>query len=194
MLAGLILAGGKSSRMGTDKSLLTLPDSQRSLLEHGQNQLALVCDSSVFISGSEYEKGIADVIPDCGPLSGIHGALTHIQKHHTHITELMVIAVDMPDLRQDDFNSLLKMGRKEQRLCCFENCFLPLYIPLSVDVMQYLATVLKHQSAKDVVKSKQRQYSVKMMLKSLQGLQIPPLKNTQLNNINTPEQWQHRCA
>jgi molybdopterin-guanine dinucleotide biosynthesis protein A len=69
-----------------------------------------------------------------------------------------------------------------------------LYIPLSVDVTQYLATVLKHQSAKAIAKSKQRQYSVKIMLESLQGLQIAPLKNTQLNNINTPEQWQHRCA
>jgi molybdopterin-guanine dinucleotide biosynthesis protein A len=194
MLAGLILAGGKSSRMGTDKSLLTLPDSQQSLLEHGQKQLALLCDTPAFISGSQHQQGIADVIPDCGPLSGIHGALTHIQMYHAKITEVLVIAVDMPDLCQDDFNYLLKMGRKKQRLCCFENCFLPLYIPLSVDVTQYLATVLKHQSAKAIAKSKQRQYSVKIMLESLQGLQIAPLKNTQLNNINTPEQWQHRCA
>jgi molybdopterin-guanine dinucleotide biosynthesis protein A len=194
MIAGLILAGGKSSRMGTDKSLLTLPDSQLSLLEHGQKQLALLCGKHVFISGSQHKQGIADVIPDCGPLSGIHGALTHIQLYHTYITELLVVAIDMPDLCPDDFNYLLKMGRNNHSLCSFEHCFLPLYIPLSVDVTQYLHTVLKHQSADATYQPKQRQFSIKMMLKSLHGLQIAPLIKTQLNNINTPQQWQQRCA
>jgi molybdopterin-guanine dinucleotide biosynthesis protein A len=194
MLAGLILAGGKSSRMGTDKSLLTLPDSQQSLLEHCQSQLALVCDNNIFISGSQHEQGIADIIPNCGPLSGIHAAITHIQMHHSNISELLVIAVDMPDLCSDDFNYLIKMGRKNCCLCSYEKCFLPLYIPLSGDVTEYLATVLKLQRDEDFTQLKQRQYSVKMMLNSLQGLQLAPLENTQLDNINTPMQWRQRCG
>jgi molybdopterin-guanine dinucleotide biosynthesis protein A len=194
MLAGLILAGGKSSRMGTDKSLLTLPDSQQSLLEYCHNQLALMCDNNIFISGSQHKQGIADVILNCGPLSGIHAAIAHITTYHTDIGELLVVAVDMPDLCSDDFDYLLKMGRKRQRLCSFENCFLPLYIPLSVNVTQYLENVLKLQSYQATNQPKQRQYSLKTMLNSLQGLQIKPLKNTQLNNINTPEQWQQRCV
>jgi molybdopterin-guanine dinucleotide biosynthesis protein A len=60
-------------------------------------------------------------------------------------------------------------------------------------VTEYLASALKHQQDGSLVKPKQRQYSVKKMLNSLQGLQIPPLKNTQLDNINTPEQWHQRC-
>jgi molybdopterin-guanine dinucleotide biosynthesis protein A len=194
MLAGVILAGGKSSRMGTDKSLLTLPHSHQSLLEHCQNQLALVCDNHVFISGSQHEQGIADVIPNCGPLSGIHAAITYFEMYHTNITELLVVAVDMPDLCLKDFEYLLKMGRNSHSLCSFENCFLPLYIPLSIDVTQYLSDVLRHQSDEASMPPKQRQYSVKMMLNSLQGLQIQPLKNTQLDNINTPVQWQQRCT
>jgi molybdopterin-guanine dinucleotide biosynthesis protein A len=194
MIAGLILAGGKSSRMGTDKSLLTLPDSRLSLLEHCQRQLALVCDKAVFISGSQHNEGIADVIPHCGPLSGIHGAITHIQMYHVDITELLVIAIDMPDLCPDDFRYLLKMGRDSESLCTFENCYLPLYIPLSVDVTQYLNTVLQHQFDDAVHQPKQRQLSIKTMLASLHGLQIAPLINTQLDNINTPQQWQQRCA
>jgi molybdopterin-guanine dinucleotide biosynthesis protein A len=192
MLAGVILAGGKSSRMGTDKSLLTLPESPQSLLEHCQSQLALVCADNIFISGSQHEQGIADIIPNCGPLSGIHGAMSHIQMHHSNINELLVIAVDMPDLCSEDFNYLIEKGRKNRCLCSFEQCFLPLYIPLSGDVTEYLATVLKPQLDLAYIQPKQRQYSVKMMLDSLQGLQIPPLKNTQLDNINTPVQWQQR--
>ena len=194
MLAGVILAGGKSSRMGTDKSLLTLPDSQQSLLEHCHHQLALMCDKNIFISGSQHEKGIDDVIPNCGPLSGIHAAITHIEKYQPHISELLVVAVDMPDLCSVDFEYILKMGRNSSCLCSFENCFLPLYIPLSLNVTKYLATVLKYHSEDKATKPKLNQYSVKMMLNSLQGLQIQPLKNTQLDNINTPMQWQHRCT
>jgi molybdopterin-guanine dinucleotide biosynthesis protein A len=194
MLAGLILAGGKSSRMGTDKSLLCLPDSQQSLLEHHQKQLSLVCEQNIFISGSQHAQGIADIFPSCGPLSGIHAAITHILLHHSNITELLVIAVDMPDLCSDDYNYLLKMGRENNCLCSFKNCFLPLYIPISCELTKYLAKVFNHQPDKTLIQPKQQQYSVKMMLESLKGLQIQPFKNTQLNNINTAVQWQKRCA
>ncbi|MFT6989153.1 MAG: molybdopterin-guanine dinucleotide biosynthesis protein A [Paraglaciecola sp.] len=193
MLAGLILAGGKSSRMGTDKSLLILPDSQQSLLEHHQKRLALVCEDNIFISGSQHEQGIPDIIPNCGPLSGIHAAITHILLHHSKISELLVIAVDMPDLCSDDYNHLLKVGRENNCLCFFEKCFLPLYIPIGCELTEYLEKVFKHPPDEALMQSKQQQYSMKMMLDSLQGLQIQPFKNTQLDNINTPLQWQQCC-
>lgn len=194
MLAGVILAGGKSSRMGSNKSLLKMPESQLSLVEHGQKQLSLVCESSVFISGSDHEQGIDDVIPNCGPLSGIHGAITHFEMYHPSINELLVTAVDMPDLSPDDLNYLLKTGRKNCCLCSFENCFLPVYIPLSIKITQYLGAVLVHECDESSLQVKKRKYSIKMMFESLKGVQIPRLKNTQLNNINTPAQWQQRCT
>tara|TARA_R110002153_G_scaffold99102_7_gene234425 strand:- start:1231 stop:1842 length:612 start_codon:yes stop_codon:yes gene_type:complete len=194
MLAGVILAGGKSSRMGTNKSLLTLPDSQLSLLEHCQKELAMVCDNNVFISGSEHEQGIADVIPNCGPLSGIHAAIAHIKIQQPDTNELLVVAVDMPNLHTEDFSYLLKTGRENHCLCTFENCFLPLYIPLSVDIAQYLDTIFKSQPDEVLLKPKQRQYSIKRLLNTLHSLQIQPLKNTQLDNINTFSQWQQHCA
>jgi molybdopterin-guanine dinucleotide biosynthesis protein A len=194
MLAGLILAGGKSSRMGSDKSLLKLPDSQQSLLEQCQKSLLLLGDNHLFISGSAHQNGIADVIPNCGPLSGIHAVITHIQKYHSNIKELLVAAVDMPDLCADDYICLLNTGRKNQRLCCFENCFLPLYIPLSDEVTEYLNTALKYPHDATTIHAKKRQHSVKMMLDTFKGLQIKPLNNSRLNNINTPVQWQQHCA
>ena len=194
MLAGVVLAGGKSSRMGTDKSLLTLPDSHLSLLEHSQKKLALLCNTNVFISGSQHNNGIADIIPNCGPLSGIHGAITHIEMYHPDMSELLVVAVDMPDLGTDNLNHLLTVGREKHCLCAFENCYLPLYIPLSVEVTEYLDRVLKAQSVEAIMQPKQQRFSVKVMLDSLQGLQIQPLKKAQLDNINTPVQWQQRCS
>lgn len=194
MLAGLILAGGKSSRMGSDKSLLTLPNSRQTLLDYSQKKLALVCDNNVFISGSQHNEGIIDIIPNCGPLSGIHGALIHIEYQQSHINELLVVAVDMPDVRHEDLSCLLKIGRESQRLCCFENCFLPLYLPLSVSVTEYLSAVLNSSSAEAELQPKKSQYSIRNMLNSLQGIQIPSSKNSQLKNINTLVQWQQHCT
>lgn len=194
MLAGVILAGGKSSRMGTDKSALVIPESQQSLLQLGRQTLALLCDNSIFVSGEQHPQGIPDIIPDCGPLSGIHAAITHIQSKDSAITEVLVTAVDMPDLSIQDLIHLLKMGRENQRLCCYTNCFLPVYIPLSPALNHYLNTSLTQQNNKTAKQAKPRQYAIKTMFDVLQGRQIPPLKHTQLDNINTPEQWQQRCA
>jgi molybdopterin-guanine dinucleotide biosynthesis protein A len=194
MIAGLILAGGKSSRMGSDKSYLTLPESQQSLLEYCHKKLTKICDNRVFISGSQHEQGIADVYPNCGPLSGIHAAISFIEAKHKEVTELLVVAVDMPDVRQEDLSNLLQVGRSNKCLYCFENCFLPLYIPLSSAVTDFLFTTLKPQVGQLEVQQKKPQYSIKNMLNTLQGKQLPPLDNSQLNNINTPLQWQQRCA
>lgn len=194
MLAGVILAGGKSSRMGTDKSFLNWPEKQMSLLEHVEHQLALVCNNIVFISGTQHAQGIPDIIPNCGPLSGIHGAITHIESLHLDVSELLVVAVDMPNLCKEDYNYLVKMGRKNQNLCCFEWCYLPLYIPLSLALNKYLDTQLQHQDLATLSQPKNSQYSLKNMMNSLQGLQVPSLQKTRLNNINTPAQWQQHCA
>lgn len=194
MLAAVILAGGKSSRMGTDKSLLMLPDSQQSLLEHCQQTLALLSNCDVFVSGSQHQQGIADVIPDCGPLSGIHGVISHIKTHRPDLNELLVLAVDMPDISFEDLSHLLQTGRKSKGLCCFENYYLPLYIPLSKLVTEYLSSRLELQFGEAKTQTKIHQYSIKSMLDSLNGFQIKPLKETQLDNINTPVQWQQRCA
>lgn len=193
MLAGVILAGGRSSRMGTDKSLLTLPGRQLSLLEYIKTQLAQVCDHKVFVSGNQYQQGIADRISGCGPLSGIHSVITEIANNYSNISELLVAAVDMPDLSVEDFDYLLNMGRKNNSLCCFETCYLPLYIPISGEVSQYLSSQLGGQNDTISDAPKKRQYSLKTMLDSLQGSQIAPLEKSRLENINTPTQWQQYC-
>lgn len=193
MLAGVILAGGRSSRMGTDKSLLTLPGSQVSLLECIKTQLSQICDHKVFVSGNQYQQGIADRIAGCGPLSGIHSVMTEIANNYSDINELLVAAVDMPALRVEDFEHLIKTGRKNNSLCCFETCYLPLYIPISVEINQYLSSQLGVQNDTISDAPKKRQYSLKTMLDSLQGSQITPIEKSRLENINTPTQWQQYC-
>jgi molybdenum cofactor guanylyltransferase len=94
-ITGFVLAGGKSSRMGEDKAALSLNGT--TLLEHALAAIRPVCEP-VFIIGArdrygEFGPGYEDIVPGCGPLGGVHAALTHSE------TELnLIIAVDTPFL------------------------------------------------------------------------------------------------
>jgi molybdopterin-guanine dinucleotide biosynthesis protein A len=74
-----VLAGGRSSRMGQDKSLLPLAGSP--LIEHALAKLrTLPLAAPPRIAGartnlSHYAQVVPDLHPGCGPLSGIEAAL-----------------------------------------------------------------------------------------------------------------------
>ena len=69
---GAVLAGGRSSRFGSDKALAMLDG--RSLLDHAVAALRPHCDAVIVVGRGE----IADwPRADMGPLGGIAGALIH---------------------------------------------------------------------------------------------------------------------
>lgn len=75
--AGFLLCGGRSSRMGRDKSLLLLDGEP--LVSRGLRTLREVC-IEVAIAGavedlSRFGKVIPDDVTDCGPLGGIVSAM-----------------------------------------------------------------------------------------------------------------------
>jgi molybdopterin-guanine dinucleotide biosynthesis protein A len=92
-LSAFILAGGKSTRMGTDKAFVLLDG--RTLLAH-MLDLAQKVTSNVHIVGdpakfATFAPTIEDIFPGCGPLAGIHVAL------RSSGTDLnIVLAVDVP--------------------------------------------------------------------------------------------------
>lgn len=91
-----IMAGGKSSRMGTDKSFVTLLG--KPLIEHLLDRLAdLGEDERILITNRPDDYAalglpmFTDALPDKGSLGGIYTAITYSQSDYT-----MVIACDMP--------------------------------------------------------------------------------------------------
>ena len=94
-ISGYVLAGGHSSRMGTDKSLLQLAG--KPLIAHAVSKLSRVC-ADVFILSSNpalaaYAPLVPDVHPNCGPIGGMEAALLH--SHHDWN---LFLAVDLPFL------------------------------------------------------------------------------------------------
>ena len=76
-VTAFVLAGGKSTRMGSDKAFLEFED--RTLLARAL-ELAQSITPRVSIVGSREKFGkfapvVEDIFPDCGPLAGIHAAL-----------------------------------------------------------------------------------------------------------------------
>lgn len=173
---GLVLAGGLSSRMGMDKAQLrrceqTMLAFSRRLLE----SLGL----EVAVSGGG--SGIPDLEPQSGPLGGIYSALRQLQP-----CALLVVPVDMPLLTADALRPLLEQGEQCRVPVCYRDCYLPLYLPNSQKVLDYLEAVFAPGSDKP--------RSVKKLLAALGGQQLPVMDPQVLFNTNTPEEWQQARA
>ena len=99
MILGVVLAGGESSRFGSDKALAELGG--RTLLSRAVDTLSGLADH-VVIAGRE--TGPAPCIPDwpragMGPLGGIAAGLHHALD--TDFESVLTCGVDSPDLPDD---------------------------------------------------------------------------------------------
>jgi molybdopterin-guanine dinucleotide biosynthesis protein A len=93
---GVVLAGGKSSRMGRDKALIeldgiTLLDRAVELLRPHAREILVMGDPAKYAPA--HATVIADEQPDRGPLGGITTALARAR-----YVRLLVVACDMPEL------------------------------------------------------------------------------------------------
>ena len=104
-IAGFVLAGGQSTRMGTDKAFLQL--SALSLLENALVLLRGICDDVCIIGSppkfSSFGKAVSDIYEVRGPLGGIHAALS------VSDAELnLILAVDLPFVDERFLRHLIK--------------------------------------------------------------------------------------
>lgn len=78
---GAVLAGGRSSRFGSDKALAL--HQGKPLIDHAIEALACQCDAVVVVG--RVHPGVTSVpdwpAPDQGPLGGLAGALDHAERN-----------------------------------------------------------------------------------------------------------------
>lgn len=105
--SGIILAGGASSRMGRDKSLMVID--QQTLIERTVNELRKVTQEIVIASNSAAKyripgiEEVPDIFPGRGPLAGIHAGLKKVTYEYT-----FVISCDMPMFKAEVAQYLLE--------------------------------------------------------------------------------------
>lgn len=108
-VAGVILAGGESRRMGCDKSLLPLDGAR--FIERIYRQLAALFDEVIVVTNSPglYEglpcRKVPDLYPLKGSLTGIHSGLCHARSE-----KVFVVACDMPFLSAEVIRRLCAQG------------------------------------------------------------------------------------
>jgi molybdopterin-guanine dinucleotide biosynthesis protein A len=181
MLIGVVLAGGLSTRMGRDKALLNLAESGWSLLEQAKKLLLeLECDQ-VLVSSNHLPNALVDIVPQCGPLSGIHASFHYVKQQKTLNCEFMFVAIDMPNMTVEVLKKILVMGRVSRTPFCYRHHYLPLYMPYHESTIRHIDNVL---TIKDNT-------SLRQMLKSLGAEQSVCDDNNVLLNINHPEQWEN---
>ena len=108
----VILAGGKNSRFGGPKGLIPIdgvPIISRLAMEAREAGM-----DEVYISTNDRETYaelglplIPDIHRDCGPMGGIHSALTNIDA-----AEVLVIPCDTPGITGDELGALVACARE----------------------------------------------------------------------------------
>ncbi|MBS7698720.1 MULTISPECIES: molybdenum cofactor guanylyltransferase MobA [unclassified Chelatococcus] len=105
--AGLVLAGGRSRRMGTDKARLVLAG--KPLLAHVLDRLVPQCVVIAVNTGGDALQGenaghdiVKDSIPgQIGPLAGILAGLSWCASNHPDVAWMVSSTVDTPFLPHD---------------------------------------------------------------------------------------------
>jgi molybdenum cofactor guanylyltransferase len=103
---GVILAGGRSRRMGQDKALMPLHAGGPTMLDHALDLISPVVDDLLVVGVPEAHGHVGPfVIPDDHPGLGPLGGLITAMRYASH-DRLLVIAVDMPCLTTALFERL----------------------------------------------------------------------------------------
>lgn len=179
-ITGIVLAGGESSRFGSNQAMATWQE--ETLLQRAVDLLQPFC-REVFIGGdypqyaSLAETVLADSIPGLGPMGGIYTALTH-----TYTPYLLFLTCDMPLMNTALVERLLSAGPFRE-MTLWEQAggtlqFFPLLLTRSLQpLISY--------------KIQQRDLSLRSLLKEATSWFIPihHQEEKYFLNINREEDW-----
>lgn len=107
-VTGIILAGGKSSRMGRNKALLDFGG--RSIIEHTADLFKSIFPEAILVTNTPEEyanlgiKTVTDIFPGKGSLGGIYTGLFHSSHDYSFIA-----SCDMPFLRRELIEFLISL-------------------------------------------------------------------------------------
>lgn len=178
--AAFILAGGRSSRMGSDKALL--PFRGHTLVEHivaqahsATSNIILVGDSRRYINFGY--PVIEDSFVGYGPLAGIHAALTSTLSEWN-----LVLACDMPEVTGEFLARLMERA---------ESGCADAVIPVPPESRPEPLCAAYQRRCVSVIENALRN-GVRKVTGGLAGLDIDywPVPNSHIfRNLNTPQDW-----
>lgn len=166
-VAGIILAGGKSSRMGQDKAFLNY--NGIFLIDHMIKILQEFGLENIYVSGSfDGYPCIPDSVEYKGPAQAIEGVLNTLNPSYD---SALFVPVDMPMITPEILRTLIIPLDTGENGAYFESHPLPIFI----------STLMRRTNAS----------SVKELIKchQIQSLPLPHKFNHFMKNLNTPEDF-----
>lgn len=177
-MAGVILAGGRSKRMGFDKKYLT-PNGEPQY-RYLYNTMALVFDR-VFISLSAQETytGPEEIVRDqfnfSGPLNGMLSSLKTIRTKG-----IFFVAVDMPNITKEELLTLLSHRDQSLHATCYMN--------KETNHIEPLFSIWEQSSIEIITRSLTNNiYSPYQILAHHSVKRIETSNSKLFHNLNTPE-------
>lgn len=172
-ITGIILAAGKSSRMGTEKGLL--PYISGNFIENIINTIQPFCDEILISSNANHYnylgyKIIKDNYKDIGPISGLEACLSESKTDKN-----LFLTCDSPTIKEEFISSLI--SNSEDNVITYLSCKNNVY-PLSAVYRKSILPIIKNQILNN-----------KLRIKDLLNLTLT--KNIEISepllNFNTPE-------
>ncbi|MDA7745978.1 molybdenum cofactor guanylyltransferase [Psychromonas sp.] len=188
-IAGVVLAGGQSLRMGKDKAILTIE--HRTLLSRAVSLLKNAGIDDCYVSGNYDDFNcILDQHSSLGPIAGIEACSAQLS---IQFDAIFIIPVDMPLLAVEDCHYLMQHFLKsnegqshniDRQGVYYEDVTFPMILSLNDTLANYLAEV--------VTSHHKKHRSLYRLLKSLdiKGINRKECDAFRFENTNTPEQWQ----
>ncbi len=175
-ITAIILAGGKSSRMGQEKGLVLHNGSP--FILHIITAITPITDKIVISTANEEYRQfgypcIKDSIADCGPIGGIYTGL-----HHSTTEKNLILSCDIPFITVELLQNLVHKHQTGFDATYYYN------MPL---------IGIYNKSVSEIVQNSIRKKRLKVLqlLSKLKTQYLPVDKDIEsyLSNINTPEQY-----
>jgi len=178
-IAGAILAGGKSSRMGKNKAMLNFKG--EALINNAVRLLKFTEIDKIYISGSVIVSGvesIPDGRKDLGPIGGICSVLEHCLGKYDY---LLVIPVDMPLLDKNSLKEVIEKCDKYE-MSYYDQYYFPICIKISGHIVNLLSEIIRNNNNFSV--------SLRKVIDMLNSNKIVAIREKEyFKNINTVNDW-----
>ncbi len=186
-ISGVVLTGGKSSRMGVDK--MALQHNNTTFLENAVDALSIF--SNIYISVSKVQQNnvliqkvlnnniklAVDKYDDIGPLGGLATTLPILPTEYA-----FVCACDMPNLNRHFI---------EQILGDIDTLIYDAYIAVSDRGKEPLCSIYSKKCLPSINQSiDEQQYSINSMLARCKVKLINLSDSKHIENVNTPSEYQ----
>lgn len=185
-VTGVILAGGESRRMGSNKALLRLNDVP--LIEKVYHAMEALFEDIVLITNTPEAYSFLpcrmapDIYPGAGSIAGLHAGMVS-----SRTERIFVAACDMPFLHADLIRMLCRYDREAEAVVPMngEGFFEPLHAVYAVTAQEAAQDIIENGDKSILILLNR----IRTVLISYQEVRSIPGAEESFRNINTPEEF-----